>query len=850
IKQEKDKYDELNIYYIERKHDYDNKIQNYCRNYEKSNLDIKNGEIIISNLEKKINEQNLKIINQRKELVQLNDEIVHIQNNNNKTTAEIDQIKRQNNVNMNDKQVVIKKLKLLRSENKTYKMDKMLLEKEKNKLKDEIQLMEAQLQNLKPDLVILNKEKIKLESEINKMKIDNEKLNKQSINNNNIKTENEKEIDKLKTKIYEKSNEMKEISDKLLNVSEKLTKSILKNSESSQSTKKLKFQILQQEKILFKQKDENVTNQNKISKLEEDLKKCQFQSLECENEPLKMKLNDLEKKLSEKNVEYNKLKNNVKCDKDIEESLKNQIYQYDTKIKEIQSQLLSNESEFSQNYLCVNCPIYKKQLDSLISLKKEQDIKTKEFKQSINNLKQKLHEKKSQINEYKDECNRLNLDNQVLYNKKNIQLKNVENLEKEINLLNKKINSMQCKFGIINKSHKETEKNLIQVQKLLHISEMKSKKLLMANNDYTNGIQILKGNYQNTKKNNLIMSITIEVQNEKINEKNKQINELTAYQDTLQNLIKELQSNYKILENLKKASEEDFKSLQNDFNGWFKNECNNSDKMKDLIQIKVINTNLKCNKIESESMRDLLENEKRVNESLKIQLKSKKTIQSNDTTSNESYGLQQKFLVHSEIKNLHNKLIEKEIEIKKLKKNIFEINNLKSEDNKCLEKITYQNQIVSNELNSNFNNIHQLKSVEMENINLLTELASEKTINKYNLVKFNSCQKLVEILQKRIEQDEEKYENLKKNYYDSKNKCFDSNKSNERIDKKMNFKILKSELENKIKEIEILKNEKATLISERQIYFENYQSSLEEAKSVFLDGINIYKLQKIKKLNN
>ncbi|OAF68911.1 hypothetical protein A3Q56_03337 [Intoshia linei] len=48
--------------------------------------------------------------------------------------------------------------------------------------------------------------------------------------------------------------------------------------------------------------------------------------------------------LSEKNVEYNKLKNNVKCDKDIEESLKNQIYQYDTKIKEIQSQLLSNVS--------------------------------------------------------------------------------------------------------------------------------------------------------------------------------------------------------------------------------------------------------------------------------------------------------------------------------------------------------------------------------------------------------------------------------------------------------------------------------------------------------------------------
>ena len=466
--------------------------ENKYQNLEKT-LKEKNKENIILNtkieeIEKSLNEMKLLNDESKAKLINSEESLKEYQN----------KIKELENKHMKDINIL---------EEKNEKQDNEIKEAE-----NKILLKENEIDNLKNDNIRLKTEIKNKEKELIKA---NMELNKSSQNVDELK----KSIDNLNKVINEKDNHFLEINQK--------NKNLEKINEQNNNL------LNQYKKELENEKNENEQNLKAITNINDnDIKKFQNEITQ-----LNSQLSELKKKFDEKNIENEKL---------IEElNLKN------TKLEE-------NEKIFE-----------KIQLNKSLELQNYQNLENK-----LKNNEEKLRTRENLINDYESELKK--------YKSQNYELS--KNLENSIKDKEEQINNI-----IINYDN--------EIKKLKEESQNMNKKTENANSEL---IKMKKLNEEFASKNNQFNNI-IQIKNNEINYYKKQLEENKANKISESEFQKILELNDELVEKNKKLEikekeymniindykikEKEFEKMKNEFNNQIKS--NNDSEINQLEQRKI-----------------------------------------------------------------------------------------------------------------------------------------------------------------------------------------------------------------------------------------------------------------------
>ena len=627
-----------------------------------------------------------------------------------------------------------------------------------------------------------------------KLIIKNEKLIEENVELKNNLAEFQLNNQSLKQLLNRKNNEIIKYQRDCINKKNQIEK--LKSASKSFSTKKIPFcpSTIPNNK---KNNTINVDNSTKMKSTTNKIKDFSEYDLENENEEKKKVLNiknysndliddsDNEDEKEKFELKSNKSSSNLKINKD------NILINKDAKINLLNSKLSEKIKMIKNLELKINeLKNQNKYANDLKLNKEELEIKLKKYINENNDLLKKIESKNNLIKEkdLKIENLKISLEEKDSINLKNEQNKNYEKLLLQKNYL-ENINKDQKKLiDERDELIKEKDDNIIFLQNKIESLNESINNLQNDINSYQNETYLLKD--KNNKYDN---DINIK-NNELIKLRKKLDEEKTKYEKEIELLKLDLNKN-----------KNEYDKIISKYNG-----------EKDEIIKEKINLELKIKKYE-----DILTNEK----------------------TNKIKDKDEKEKMKNEINELNSELNEKEIEIKKLKKEL----ELK-EQIKNVEINTSINKSISEEIKDKDNEIQKqneiIVNLKKENDNLSKELHDAKLSLKITTDIKENLDRQIDELNEDIEGQKEKIENLEKEKNNSREK-FDkileekNNLNNQLNEIKTEFdkeKIISNDKDKKIKISDNNIKELNTLIDtinkeKERIYKEN-KTLLEEIKSL------------------
>ena len=713
-------------------------------------------------------------------------------------------------------------------------------EKEKNsKLKNNINTLNEEISKKEED-IIRSKNKINSQENIikeNENKINN--LNEQIKQNDEKFNELMNKYKNLITKIEQDERKLSHEIDNL-NLNEKYQQLI--NKEKPELIKI----IIDKDNCIEKIEEENSLNKNEIKELKKlnqelndeinknkstinDLNKKIF-SFENELKSSKTEITQLQKNLSIKDLELNKEKEaKEKLEKILsEEKKKNELLIND--IKTMKNEIITQNENISKanNEISLLQNKNNEKDEQINSLTKEKEILNKNYKDLLNKYNEQLSNTKEKEKRASIAIQNLNLtgENLKLANmskdqlisliiEKDKYLKMTEDLNKELNLKNEKINK---------------EKNLIEDEcnklKLNIVDLEKKNSLLNQDNEHMNkDIENL-----TSEKNNLLSDLQkektkIENYTNEISTLKQEINDLnqkiTSYKNDINNLNTELNTKNDIIQklenkiNIMQSQINDIETQKNDLSMKYKELIEKSntqlEKIKnynikektelDLIsKLNLSNTyqsliskskaDLISLIIEKDNLNQKLENEKtelnnKINNLEKVKIEQEKNLADFEAKNNT---------LNNKIKNLENELNIIKGENDTLLKEKNELNNILKEEKKSGEKMKTANDILIKEnakieilikenkklseqieneknlikkLEKDITNLKlTLEEKEAKNLNLIQEI--EKIKSDYNLI-LNKYESLNMLLKNKEKAKEDALKNIEEKYNFLKN---------------------------------------------------------------------------------
>ena len=364
--------------------------------------------------------------------------------------------------------------------------------------------------DLRKELQSLYKENYTLRNELNELNINmlenlksNDELKIKDINNHsdlNI-MRNDFEIQKKNLSFNKKKyeNEINSLIKKGENLSKQLT---LKNKE---------IISLQRENIKIKSLLNNNTNMNNNINTETGIIDVMGKRKNSYNNPT----NSDVMKLINENTKLKNIINNYEKEK---KNMRNSLYKLGQQNNQLNSQIHSlEETNYNETILSLQ-----QELEQLRKMTEENNNKSLEYEQQINNLQKKLNEKDILINQYKEKM--ININNNSNNNANNNNINNNNN----VNMNNKDINQLQLLNNTltneIENKNKEIENLKNNISNNNNNNNNYNQKLIELNNIINNDkyqIQLLNKQIMQLK-----MGYKENSQNDLINQYKKENNEL------------------------------------------------------------------------------------------------------------------------------------------------------------------------------------------------------------------------------------------------------------------------------------------------------------------------------------
>lgn len=445
--------------------------------------------------------------------------------------------------------------------------------------------------------------------------------------------------------------------------------------------------------------------------------------------------------------------------------------------------------------------------------------------------------------------------------------KNERFLQSEINTNIRNMQNLTSEFNIINKSVRYTNmnNNLSRTQKSKTLNKNKGS----INDEFFENIELKQSNSNIKNNENYDTEVILKIKNAEI-EKLKSINQKISLElKRYKNKLLEIGSNNDItltkesnsINNVSQEKDKIISSLKEDIT---KNKKKNIELMTNIKKLQDENNKLKNKNLQkvvklsnNQELENNLNNLIAENNMLKINLEKYK-LKSNNVQSEYNYSVNMKKdlsfdnktiekendLLKKKISNTEKKLIEKEKQNKELN---YEMNNIKNKYELQLSQLTEKN----SELTSNLTNKQtDLLNLQKENLTISQELEKFKKslinskenqkifnsndgINYNNKANINKINTSGEVLNKTIEKFKSENEQLKtnNNIYQDKIKYYQTqirNIKNELYEKNKDTIELKNNTQQQIKE---LKDKYEKIISEINEKNKSLESSLEECQT-------------------
>lgn len=594
-------------------------------------------------------------------------------------------------------------------------LDKKLIEKRLLDQQEENTKLVHEIKSMEKDILFISQESSKLKSELDKIKIDHK--NKE----NSIKNEYEEQLLDMK-KIIEKINttiikQEEDLTNKNVIIEEQMksTEDIIKNlnkkyeliisdlkiqnekdlnnfkiklneSERMQNLYKLDIDSLKCEINLIKSENtkKNLAQEENNSKISTSTKlsnksKIKLSKLECEDEELEMKLNQI----NQTNLDNKEQINTCKCDKNYNTNeMDNSLITEKSSVSKLNSKVIndSNKKLIQRFKICkfsISLISSRNIMEECIFiLNKEYELKYRKFNQELNTIKDlfktlivKIQDMEKSHKEMIEE-----------YNKNQEMLKNseklIKKLKKENDEFGDKFDDLRLEFNLILEENKNIKEDKNELESKLNIMQ---------------------------ESNELI---------EKLIQENQAYNCMTIDQE--KKIIDVTNENTKLRSRIKEFSNEINKLKENNFNDNNVYEEINNLKLKIEYLTKELDTIEKRKIMNKENVINLNIISKHINKSEKKEEKNNKSININD----------------NECSNI-NKINELSDQIKRLKifnaKLVLENTKIKSDycnSNHIINKVT-------SESNSNINYLNENTIYNLSNSNIMDQHVDHKVNYKY-----------------------------------------------------------------------------------------------------------------------
>ncbi|GAB1218731.1 hypothetical protein ENUP19_0003G0016 [Entamoeba nuttalli] len=792
---------------------------------------------IFEEMKKEIEEREKELIIERKQEIELQNEVQRITNKSNndveKLTNQIEVLQKEINNQRSLLQEIEEKNKFFNNEIKEAKIKEQQTkeffteemnqitkkgEEERNRIMKENVIMKEEIEKL-------NKEKEEI----------NEKYNKKEI-------ENEGDKEKLKNEIQKREE--------------------IENDKTS-----LQNQIFQLKKIIEELEEGNNSNTNKINVLTEE---CSKKDIEIENIKKEFEQeikNEREKQIKGKEEEIIKIKEEMKM---AEENYKNnistiitkkdlEIYQLkeEEQNKEKEIDILTNQKEIISNELITKKEeneILKEKINETLKELKEKEESNNQYQQINEEMKEKLKEKENEIKikeekitnkekemeELKNNCNKLEKENEKRFKEKINELnKEIEEQKKNI----KNIKEEEYLFADIildNEEIKELKEEMIHSKLNRKMIEFIKKKEME---------QLI-----NDKKDLEIQLSKYQIENQKIKNQNdelKKINQTKENEKVLLNEINEiLQNKINELKEKDKIQEDENNKLQSEITNYSKTITSLTEKIE---LCKTENTKIENKIQQKENEIEEIKKEKEIAlEELNYEIKKKIKDFENQIKEQEIIQNNQIITIKEKDQNIY----ELKQNIEKMKKIIEEtpLKEHEEENNKIL-KLKEENELLENKNKENIQKIEVLKKKEEELNNKIQLIEQEKiNLNKEINIEIQKLKEELEneknekekmkdfIKQKEIELQKEKDEKeciIQQKIRDEKEKINAQESVRKMAEKIVQQKIEESQKKNILESLEEekrnrkkIENEKEIIEKDKEIMEKNINSLKEEIEEL------------------
>ena len=600
--------------------------------------------------------------------------------------------------------------------------------------------------------------------------------------NNNIKNENNKSINKklprsksdrnLKIKT-EGIQEIKNLSNDILILFKKmnnLQNSIMKKESNIQELKvdfeKFKKNLKEKAKLNLESinSKEQLTTYKSIQEKNDELNN-KFKELETNCQNYENMIEQLGKKINEKNTLIEKLENEVKNNKKIELS-QNKLKEYEDNIKKYQekNKKLIEEIEIKTKEINqLNDTLNKKEQllempksikndskDNEEILKDNENIDIEDTIRNIKGSKEEKHFEKIQNDYKKDifEKENKDLQNKILSlnDEMNILLKTKEKLEEDNKLLLTEIEELKKKSeekkDILKSNNDDLKYKNLEKENLVLKEENKNLK----EDNKKLETQLSNEKKQNEKKLKDTLNLVKEMKNKINKNENEKENpnykkELILCSNIIQNIYKKVnekeKKNEKIAQSvLNKNPNEGLLIVEEDLN---EDEDSKSEEIKDFDDI---NDLIKKNKLYYLQIKEYLNQIKKNNSKKKIEMKNKFAIEGGDTNKLENENKFLKDLITECINTIFSSIKEKNPEFVDEEDEEFKNINLKKEfDKEFVKEAVQKFEVYNNLVNEQFNQLKEDKvklENELHNLQIKSKTYKEALDNAINKINQNN----------------------------------------------------------------------------------------------------------------